>query len=184
MGPKPSSVERLSAIAAEANIRVILPNDYLFKVDTASMKEALEVRVPLLDEDLFDFALTLPHRLKVHRSKCKRLLRAVARRRLPPEIAAKKKAGFALPVDSWVDGDFRVRLRERLLRPQSILADVFHRETYAGWVESFCDPRPRSDVSREGLYRRVILLLAVVLAAERGVWSGFEKELPRLSLSA
>ena len=53
-------LERLSALATEANVRLMLPNDFLFKVDTASMKESLEVRVPMLDEDLFVFGLSLP----------------------------------------------------------------------------------------------------------------------------
>ena len=49
----------------EVNTRLMLPNDFLFKVDTASMRESLEVRVPMLDEELFAFGLSLPHRLKV-----------------------------------------------------------------------------------------------------------------------
>ena len=44
----------------------MLANDYLYKVDTASMKESLEVRVPMLDEDLMAFGLSLPHQLKVN----------------------------------------------------------------------------------------------------------------------
>ncbi|HBH79319.1 MAG TPA: hypothetical protein DDY39_05780, partial [Nitrospira sp.] len=57
---KTDRVERLSALATEANVRMMLANDFLFKVDLASMKESLEVRVPMLDEELFSFGLTLP----------------------------------------------------------------------------------------------------------------------------
>ena len=53
-------MERLSAHATEVNTRLVLPNDFLFKVDIASMKESLEVRVPMLDEDLFAFGFSLP----------------------------------------------------------------------------------------------------------------------------
>jgi asparagine synthase (glutamine-hydrolysing) len=52
-----SRLERLSALTTEVNARLVLPNDFLFKVDTASMRESLEVRVPMLDEDLFAFGL-------------------------------------------------------------------------------------------------------------------------------
>ena len=88
----------------------MLPNDFLFKVDTASMRESLEVRVPMLDEDLFAFGLSLPHRLKVNGRTCKRVLREVAKRRLPPAVANKPKWGFGIPVDTWVDADFKARL--------------------------------------------------------------------------
>jgi hypothetical protein len=43
-----SRLERMAAQATEVNVRLILANVFLFKVDTASMKERLEVRVPLL----------------------------------------------------------------------------------------------------------------------------------------
>src|SRR5581483_2730822 len=52
-------LERLSALTVEADTRVRLANDYLPKVDAASMRHSLEVRVPMLDEDLFDAGLTL-----------------------------------------------------------------------------------------------------------------------------
>src|SRR5262249_16223584 len=78
-------IERLCAHATEANIRLTLANDFLFKVDTASMMESLEIRVPMLDEDLFAFGLSLPRYLKVDGRTCKRTLRAVAARRLPPQ---------------------------------------------------------------------------------------------------
>ena len=68
-----SKLERLSMQTTEANVRLILPNDFLFKVDIASMKESLEVRVPMLDEELFAFGLSLPHSLKVKGRTCKRV---------------------------------------------------------------------------------------------------------------
>ena len=61
---KPSRIERLSAQATEVNIRLVLANDFLFRVDLASMRESLEIRVPMLDEDLFTFGLSLPHASK------------------------------------------------------------------------------------------------------------------------
>ncbi|PYJ99559.1 MAG: asparagine synthase (glutamine-hydrolyzing) [Verrucomicrobia bacterium] len=58
--PNASRLERLSAHATEVKMRLRLPNDYLFKVDLASMRSSLEVRVPMLDEDLIQFGLILP----------------------------------------------------------------------------------------------------------------------------
>src|SRR5262249_46176855 len=141
-----------------------LPNDYLFKVDTASMKESLEVRVPMLDEDLFAFGLSLPHYLKVNGRTCKRVLRSVAKRWLPHGVATKPKHGFGIPVDTWVDGEFKSRLRESLLGRSSGLAEFFHPETYRPIIETFCEGRLSPEISREGLYQRVIMLLSVQLA--------------------
>jgi asparagine synthase (glutamine-hydrolysing) len=145
----------------------MLANDFLFKVDMASMKEGLEVRVPMLDEDLFSYALTLPHDLKVKGRTCKRVLRNIAQRWLPPEVASKPKMGFGIPVDRWVDLNFKERLRDALLGSRSRLPDYFATEAYRPMVEAFCDDRPCPGISREGFYQRVIMLLSLQLALDR-----------------
>jgi len=150
--------------ATEANVRLTLPNDFLFKVDTASMKESVEVRVPMLDEELFDFGLSLPHSIKVKGRTCKNVLRSVAQRKLPSTVANKPKRGFVLPLDRWVDADFRTRLRDVLLGPSSKLPDFFRPEAYRPIVEAFCDERLSPGISREGMYQRAIMLLSVQLA--------------------
>ena len=162
-----SPLERLSMLATEVNVRLIMPNDYLFKVDTASMKESMEIRVPMLDEDLFEFGLSLPHRLKVKGKTCKLVLRGIAERRLPATVANKRKRGFEIPIDSWVDSDFKVALRETLLGPSSRLPEYFCREMYGPLVEAFCNGKHATGISRDGLYRRAIMLLSLHLALER-----------------
>jgi asparagine synthase (glutamine-hydrolysing) len=157
-------LERLSAHATEVNTRLVLPNDFLFKVDTASMRESLEVRVPMLDEDLFAFGLSLPHRLKVEGRTCKRVLRALAERRLPRAVANKPKWGFGIPIDSWVDADFKVRLKETLLGPGSHLPEFFRPQAYRPIINAFCEGHGYPGVSRQGLYQRAIMLLSVHLA--------------------
>ena len=156
-------VERLSALATEANVRVTLASDFLFKVDLASMKESLEVRVPMLDEELFSFGLSLPHELKVKVRECKLVLREVAARQLPHAIASKPKHGFGVPVDRWVNAEFRTRVREALLGPSSRLENFFRPGGYKPVLESFCDGYADSRFSRDAMYRRVIFLLSVHL---------------------
>lgn len=124
-----SRVERLSALATEANVRVTLPNDFLFKVDIASLKESLEVRVPMLDEDLFSFAVTLPHKLKVKGRECKQVLREVAARQLPLMVAKKAKHGFAVPVDRWVNAEFRSRVSCQIFLGRSSMSRSWRRFT-------------------------------------------------------
>jgi len=169
-----SRLERLSAQMTEVNTRLVLPNDFLFKVDTASMKESLEVRVPMLDEDLFAFGLSLPHHLKVKGQTCKRVLREVAKRRLPQSVANKPKRGFGVPLDTWLDVSFKKRLKDALLGPSSRLSDFFRPSLYKPIVEAFCDGRPVPGISREGLYQRAIMFLSVqmvldVLDNDKGV---------------
>jgi asparagine synthase (glutamine-hydrolysing) len=161
---KSSRLERLSAHATELAVRLTLANDYLFKVDTASMKESLEVRVPMLDEDLFAFGLTLPHHLKATGEKCKPVLRAVAERCLPATVANKAKWGFAVPVDRWVSADFKACLRETLLGPANQLSEFFVPQVYKPMIEAFCDESVCPGISREELYQQAIMLLGVQLA--------------------
>ena len=166
MPPRTSRLEWLSAYATEVSIRLNLPNDFLFKVDTASMRESLEVRVPMLDEELFGFGLRLPHRLKVEGRTCKRVLREVAKRRLPRAVANKPKQGFGIPVDSWVDANFKARLRDALLSSSDRLPEFFRPEVYRPMVEAFCRGSLYPGISRQGLYQRVIMLLSVQLTLD------------------
>jgi asparagine synthase (glutamine-hydrolysing) len=158
-----TGVERLSAHVREIDFRLILASDFLFKVDTASMKESLEIRVPLLDEDLVDFSLRLPHSLKVKGRSCKLVLREVARKRLPGSVAARPKQGFSVPVDRWVDHEFRQRL-EQTLTSDSRLPEFFEKRIYSRWLQAFCARQTLDGISRAGLYQRVMMLLAADLA--------------------
>lgn len=163
---KADRVERLSALATEVNVRMQLANDFLFKVDLASMKESLEVRVPMLDEELFSFGLTLPHRLKVIGRECKQVLRKVAERQLPRAIAEKSKHGFGVPVDRWVNAEFRSRVRETLLGSSSRLPEFFRPEGYEPIVEAFCGGRLDGRYSRAAIFRWTIFLLSIHLHLE------------------
>lgn len=157
-------LERISRHAVEVNLRLVLPDDFLFKVDTGSMRHGLEVRVPLLDEDVVEFGLALPHTLRADRRMTKLVLRGVAERRLPPGLSALPKRGFAVPVDRWVGPDFRARLREELLASSSPVSDQLDRGMYEPWVRAFCDGGQVPGLTRDGLYQRVVMLLALDLA--------------------
>ena len=159
-----SRLEHLSAHATEVNNRLLLPNDYLFKVDMASMRESLEVRVPMLDEDLFAFGLTLPHHLKVMGRTSKRVLRGVATRRLPRSVATKPKRGFGVPIDNWCENSFKTQLRETLLDPSCQLNEFFQPTECHRIINAFSNGDVLPDISREGLYNRAIMLLSVHLA--------------------
>jgi len=87
-----------------------LTGDMLVKVDRMSMAASLEVRCPLLDHELAELAATLPHRWKIAHGKGKRILLKALGDRLPPELLARPKMGFGVPLADW----FRSSLRELL----------------------------------------------------------------------
>jgi asparagine synthase (glutamine-hydrolysing) len=93
-----------------------LPNDYLTKVDTATMAAALEARCPFLDLDLVEFLLTLPEDVVFPRGRLKALLRPIARRHLPAEIIGRRKSGFGVPVARWMRGPVRSAFEYFVLR--------------------------------------------------------------------
>lgn len=84
------------------DLRVYLPDDILVKVDRMSMAHALEVRVPLLDHKLVEFAATVPAELQLRGLQKKYLLKRAMAHRLPPKILNRKKGGFNVPIPGWL----------------------------------------------------------------------------------
>ena len=82
-------------------------DDVLVKVDRASMAHGLEVRVPLLDHRLVEFAWSLPAHMKVRDGRGKWLLREMLRTRVPAEVMAAPKTGFGVPLGRWLRGPLR-----------------------------------------------------------------------------
>lgn len=162
-----SALERLSALTTEVDTRLRLAGDYLPKVDLASMRASLEVRVPMLDEELFAFGLSLPHRLKASRSQRKLVLRELTRRRVPA-VAEHPKHGFGVPFDTWVDDAFRARYREEILDGGSRLDEFLDPAAYRPLVDAFCTRATPPGLTRQGLYQRAFMLLALKVHLDRG----------------
>ena len=84
-----------------------LADDILVKVDRMSMACSLEVRAPLLDHKIVEFAASLPSDLKFRGSVSKFLLKRHVAERLPAAAVQRRKQGFELPLATWLRGDLR-----------------------------------------------------------------------------
>jgi asparagine synthase (glutamine-hydrolysing) len=79
-------------------------SEFMPKVDGGAMHYAIEARAPFLDHKLWEFAAALPPGIRFHGRRLKAVLREIARRRVGPEVAFRKKQGFTVPVESWLAG--------------------------------------------------------------------------------
>ena len=97
-----------------------LAEDILVKVDRASMLNSLELRAPLLDYRLIEFAFgKVPSHLKATAQDKKILLKRLTARLLPPEFDRQRKQGFSIPLAEWLKGGaFRALFQEVLRDPK------------------------------------------------------------------
>lgn len=105
-----------------------LPNDYLVKVDVASMKVALELRSPFLDTDLCTLASALDPKLKVKGGVQKYLPKKLSERYLPHDVIYRPKKGFSLPLKHWLRTDFAPLMKRMLPNGNLVKAGWFRRE--------------------------------------------------------
>ena len=120
-----------------------LTDDILVKVDRASMAVSLEVRCPLLDTRLVEFAWSLPLAMRLKNQTGKIVLRKVLERFVPRELTERPKMGFAVPVSDWMKGPLRgwaeELLHEKKIREQGLLAPkAVHRiwqQHLTGWQD-------------------------------------------------
>ncbi|MBM3777540.1 MAG: asparagine synthase (glutamine-hydrolyzing) [Acidimicrobiia bacterium] len=109
--PSASPLQR----AMYADLKIYLQHDVLVKVDRMSMQHGLEVRCPLLDRRVVELAFRTPASRKMPRLRPKRLLRAVAERRLPADLLRLPKHGFSAPVGAWLRGAYAGMFQDQVL---------------------------------------------------------------------
>ena len=87
--------------------RIQLPDWYLVKGDRATMATSLEMRNPLLDKALAEYAFSIPGKWKIRNGETKYLLKRLAARHTDRRCVYRPKRGFGLPMDRWIRGELR-----------------------------------------------------------------------------
>jgi asparagine synthase (glutamine-hydrolysing) len=117
--------------------QMYLPDDLLVKVDRASMAVGLEVREPLLDHRLVEYAIALPHRFKYREGTSKYILRRILYKYVPRQLVDRRKQGFNVPLAGWLRSTLKP-LALRALDPVRIRRQgIFSSRYVQGIVDSF-----------------------------------------------
>lgn len=110
------------------DLKLLLPGDFLVKVDRMSMANSLEVRSPFLDYRLIELAAQIPSHLKLKGREKKYILRKALSRVLPDEILQRKKHGFEAPIGRWLKKDVK-DLAEKMLFQNGSMQEIFQVDT-------------------------------------------------------
>ncbi len=154
--PQTEGLEGTLAKLLYLDARLSLPDNLLLFGDKMSMANSLEMRVPFLDLELMRFLESLPASLKLRGKTGKYLHKKALRRWLPPEIIARKKRGFATPMDRWLQGELVPSARLLLNAPDSVTRRYFRLEAVNEMIE-------KHQARRENYRRHIFALLSFEL---------------------
>ena len=104
-----------------------LPDDLLLKADKMTMANSIELRVPLLDHEVLEFAASLPGNFKVRGFTTKYIAKKALGGLVPREILRRRKTGFPVPYASWLRMDLRSWLHDLLLDRETLARGYFRK---------------------------------------------------------
>ncbi len=122
--------------ASIADILTYLPCDLCNKVDIASMAHSLEVRQPMLDHRVVEFAASLPVKLKFRGRRGKLILQDTFGSMIPRSIFKRAKMGFGIPIGGWFRDELKPMVHDTLLAADARIAPYFRPEAVAELVRS------------------------------------------------
>ncbi len=119
-----------------SDIKTYLVGDILVKVDRMSMANSLEVRSPLLDYRVVEYAASIPSSLKLHQKEKKYILKKSFSDLLPADILYRKKMGFSVPLANWLRNELKATAEEKLLQTENGLSNYFKPQEIKNiWLE-------------------------------------------------
>ncbi|MGH7492057.1 MAG: asparagine synthase (glutamine-hydrolyzing), partial [bacterium] len=107
------------------DIKTYLVDDILTKVDRTSMAHALEVRVPILDHEVMEYAARIPAAFKLRSGEGKHILKRALTGLVPNEVLYRPKMGFSIPLGHWLRGELRPVFESRVFAKDAILQNWF-----------------------------------------------------------
>jgi asparagine synthase (glutamine-hydrolysing) len=99
------------------------------------MAHGLEVRPPLLDNSIIDFALSVPASVRMRGGRPKALLKRACEGLLPEAVIRRRKKGFAIPLARWIAGPLLPRLRDVMRSSPVWQTGLLDRQVFAVWLE-------------------------------------------------
>jgi asparagine synthase (glutamine-hydrolysing) len=89
------------------DFQTVMNDDYLVKVDRASMRYGLEVREPFLDHRLIEYMARVPFDIKFKYNSPKYILKKIVHKYIPEELLNRPKKGFAIPKNQWLKNELK-----------------------------------------------------------------------------
>lgn len=129
--------------------------EYLPKVDGSTMFHGLEARSPFLDSDLWDYSTRIPPEVRIRGGELKAILREIARKRIGPEVAKRKKQGFMVPAERWLTNEWRDAFIDSLSDGRLAAEGIVDRDAV---LSSFRKLAPGSTAPRQFWYLYVLEL--------------------------
>jgi len=113
-----------------------LPDDLLIKADKMTMANSVELRVPLLDHRVLEFAASLPPSFKLKGFTTKYILKKALSQRIPKEIRDRKKTGFPVPYEGWLRNDLKDLVWGVLTDRKTIERGYFRKDGVEGLLQA------------------------------------------------
>jgi asparagine synthase (glutamine-hydrolysing) len=119
--PDATFLQRITYI----ELRQRLPELLLMRIDKMTMATSVEARVPFLDRDLIDFALSVPDGFKLRDGILKEPIKRLAAQHVGRDSVYRQKRGFTAPIQQWLRGRMGREMLSVLAEDRAELAAYF-----------------------------------------------------------
>ncbi len=125
--------------AAFADLHTYLLDDILVKMDVASMAHSLEVRSPFLDQEIMQWAASIPGSQKLLNGLTKGLLKNAMEPYLPHDVLYRKKMGFGVPLEHWFKNELKEMTHDVLLSSKARSRGIIKPEFVETMLHEHCN---------------------------------------------